>query len=78
MGLFLNVLLKGLSLWDDKEKHKYIDRVLGLKKDYDAEQDKPVGERDNSVMDRIDRELRDIGDVFSSDIVSASAGSGPS
>jgi len=62
----IGALKAGLSLWDHKEKHKYIDKVLKLEKDYYEEDNK---ERpDHARLDNIDWELRLICEVFSSKV----------
>lgn len=75
IGLLLKTLLAGLSLWGDKEKHKYIDRVLELQRIMHEEEDKPVGARDNDRLDRAERELCDISNVFASAVGTTGTGS---
>lgn len=66
LELFLKVFAAGLELWDDKEKHKYIDRLLELKKEYYNEFNKPDDQRSDAVLDNITFELRILGDSFAS------------
>lgn len=51
-------LAAGLSIWDHKEKTKYVDRLLGLKRDWDSEYAKEPDIRDDAVLDNIERQLR--------------------
>jgi len=71
----LKLLGAGLQLWGDKEKHKYIDKMLELKKEWHEEYSKPVGVRDNVRLDRIDRELCQLCDTFASAVGAEGSGS---
>lgn len=65
MGIsFLALLEAGLRLWDDKEKHKYIDQVLKLKEQYHAELAKPFDDRDFNTLGTIELRLCDISSAF--------------
>lgn len=61
----LKVLAAGLSLWDDKEKGKYQDKFLALKKAYHDEFNKPDDTRSDAVLDNISWELGVLCDSFS-------------
>ena len=64
IGALFRVLGAGLDLWAHKEKHKYIDKLLKLKKDWYEEINRPLEARDNAALDRIERELRELGEAF--------------
>ncbi len=66
----VGVLEAALRLWDDKEKHKYQDKLLALKKAYYEEYNKNPERRSDAVLDNLDFELR----ILSSGFVSASIG----
>lgn len=66
LELLFKVLGAGLSIWESKEKNKYIDKLIELKKDYYEEFNKGAGHRSNAVLDNIELELRLIAEVFSS------------
>lgn len=57
VGAVLAILGSALSIWDSKEKTKYVDRVLFLKKEWYEEINKPENDRDDSVLDHIEWEL---------------------
>lgn len=65
-ALAFRILEKGLSLWQSKEKRKYLDRVLELKKDWYEEFDRP--DRSQLALDKIERELRLIAETFASNL----------
>lgn len=60
------VLGAGLQLWADKEKHKYIDKMLALKKEFYEEYNKPFAERNTAVLDNVELELRQLCETFAS------------
>lgn len=68
--ILLNVLEAALSLWNDKEKTKYIDQVKDLKLRYYEEYNKAPSVRSDAVLDNIEFELCVLGSGFA-----ASAGS---
>jgi hypothetical protein len=51
-------LASALSIWDHKEKNKYIDKLISLKKDYNAEFNKSPANRSDAVLDNLEFELR--------------------
>lgn len=61
----LKLLAAGLSLWDDKEKAKYQDKFIALKKAYYDEANKPPNDRSDAVLDNISWELGVLADSFS-------------
>lgn len=61
-------LAAGLSLWESKEKTKYVDRLIELKRNYREELSKPIDVRSDDVLARIEYELRDIADAFASSV----------
>lgn len=66
---FIKLFTVGLQLWDDKEKNKYVDKLLSLKESYYAEYNKPIENRSDAVLDNIRFELRILGDAFSSNAI---------
>lgn len=64
----ISLLSAGLTLWSDKEKNKYIDKLIELKKKYYEESNKPEAERDDAVMDNILWELKVLSDNFVSSV----------
>jgi len=60
------VLGAGLSIWEHKERRKYIDELLRLKKEYyEVYNENP---RDHGRLDVIEHRVRTIGEVFSSSV----------
>jgi hypothetical protein len=59
-----DILAAGLSLWASKEKTKYIDRLISLRKEYREEYNKPADLRSDAVLDNILFELCLLGDSF--------------
>lgn len=62
---FLKVLGTGLEIWASKEKTKYIDKYMSLKKDWYEEINKPEDQRSAAVLDNIRFELELLGAAFS-------------
>lgn len=60
----LQVLLAGLHLWSDKEKTKYVDRLMSLKKEYREEINKPYDQRNDAVIDDLEFQLRVLSAAF--------------
>jgi hypothetical protein len=60
-----------LSIWESKEKTKYQDEYLRLKKEWRDEMDQPDDYRSQLAIDRIERELRDLASSFSYSITGA-------
>lgn len=62
VSAILSILGAGLSLWSSKEKTKYQDRYLKLRKRYYEEEkkDRP----DHAVMDNIEFELFELSESF--------------
>lgn len=63
------LLQAGLTLWVDKNKTKYLDKFMSLKRDYYEEINKPQGKRSNARLDNITFELELLGAAFSSSVV---------
>ncbi len=61
----LKVLGAGLTLWSDKEKSKYQDKYIKLKRAIYEEENKPANERSDAVLDNLAFELCLLGDSFS-------------
>jgi hypothetical protein len=49
-----------LKLWETKEKRKYLDEYLSLKKDWNEEYNKDPSNRSDLALDRIAMRLRDL------------------
>jgi len=64
----LRVLGAGLSIWDSKEKTKYIDKLSRLQKEYRDEVNKPIKDRSDAVLDNLRFELEVLGNAFSASI----------
>ena len=64
--VLLNILDSALSIWESKEKTKYIDEKIKLEKEFYEEYNRPIhkpgesgkGKRSDAVLDDIDRRLR--------------------
>jgi hypothetical protein len=61
-------LSAGLTIWQNKDARKYIDKVIKLKKDYYEEYSKPDTFRDDAILDNIEFELCIISEAFNSQI----------
>jgi len=61
-------LAAGLSLWESKEKHKYVDQLIQLKKDFYEEYNKGYGVHSNAVLDNIELELRGLAESFATSV----------
>jgi hypothetical protein len=62
--LLFEVLGAALKIWQHKESHKYLDKYLQLKRDYNEAANKSPSERDDAELDRIEFELRILGTAF--------------
>lgn len=56
------VLNSGLELWSSKEKTKYLDKLLSLKRDYYNELNK--AERSDATLDHLEFEIKLLADSF--------------
>lgn len=56
------LLTESLKFLNAKDAEKYIDKKTDLEKQYYEESNKPEGERDNNVLDRLHFELRLLSD----------------
>jgi len=56
----------GLSIWQSKEKRKYVDKLIRLKREYYEEYNKEVS--DDSVLDGLVFELELLGIAFASKV----------
>ncbi len=63
-------LAAGLTLWAAKEKTKYVDQLIQLKKDYYAEINKPLESRSDAVLDDITERVRILSSSFSAAVAS--------
>lgn len=57
VSVILEILKSGLSLWDSKEKTKYIDKLMKIEKEIYEEESKPLEERDQAVIDNLNFDL---------------------
>lgn len=73
MNAFIQVLGSALSIWDSKEKSKYVDRYMKLKKEWYAEENKPESQRDHAVIDNLEFELRLLGIGFATEAAKSNA-----
>lgn len=64
LGDLFKALAAGLSIWESKEKTKYIDRLERAKRAYDEEYKKPLSDRSDAVLDDCRFELKLITDSF--------------
>lgn len=62
----LLILGTALSIWDHKEKNKYLDKYLALKEQYHQEFNKPDDSRSDSLLDNLEYQLRLLGREWSS------------
>lgn len=58
MKLLFEVLGTALSLWESKEKTKYIDRYMSLKRAYWEEYNKPQESRSDAALDNLEFEIK--------------------
>jgi len=66
VNTLLSILGAGLSLWDSKEKTKYQDKYLKLRKRYFDEEKK---ERpDHAVLDNLEFELYELSESFAAEV----------
>ena len=64
----IKCLAAGLEIWNSKEKTKYIDKLVSLKKEYYEESNKPLPERDDAVLDNLEFELRLLASGFAASV----------
>lgn len=64
-------LAAGLSIWESKEKTRYIDRLERAKRAFDDEYKKPPSERSDAVLDDCRFELRLVADSFHASTIGA-------
>lgn len=69
----IKALEAGLSLWDHKEKRKYLDQLISLKKEFYAERNKPREIRSNAILDDVRLRLRILCDSIATAIGAAGA-----
>lgn len=65
-SVIFSLFTAGLNLYAQKDKEKYVDKLLSLKNQYYAEFNKPEGQQDDAVMDNIEFELRTLAAAFAS------------
>lgn len=66
IDLVFKLLASGLSLWESKEKTKYIDQLIALRKDWYEEYNKD--NRDNARLDAIEYDIKLLCDSFTTAI----------
>ena len=84
--LIAGILFHGLSVWDSKEKGKYIEELVDLVEERDEELNKPSWEdrdmhtglkfkefRDDNRLNRLDRRMQLLGEAY---LASKSGGKG--
>lgn len=76
MGTVLTALVEalsaGLSIWNNKEKTKYTDKLLKLREEYyEAYNAEP---RDNAKLDHVEHELCDFARIVSAEIRTSQTG----
>lgn len=64
IGTIISLLAAGLNLWAEKEKNKYIDELLAIKKGFWEEWNKPEGERSDAVLDSLKFRLEILAEAF--------------
>jgi hypothetical protein len=64
----LKLLGAALSIWDSKEKVKYIAQKEQLEKDWYAEYNKDLAERSDAVLDNIRFQLCELSDLVAAQI----------
>lgn len=62
----LETLTAGLSLWEHKDRNKYIDAIKNLKEQWYEEYKKDPADRNHNVLDNLDVELRILCAAFAS------------
>lgn len=58
------ILGSALAIWEHKEKHKYLDQYIALKREYYAEFNKPREERSSAILDDVLLRVRILGDSW--------------
>ena len=66
IGSLFKVLGAGLSLWESKEKRKYLDRFMKLEREYYEEYNKDIA--DDAVLDNLRFELELLSTAFSAEV----------
>lgn len=69
----IKILELSLSIWDRKDKRKYLDELISLKKEFYAEYNKPREIRSNAILDDVRLRLRILCDSVASAIGTTSA-----
>lgn len=67
ISTIIGVIQAGLELWSHKEKNKYRDKLIRLKRDFYREYNKTP--RDMSKLDHIEHELRILGESFTTAVI---------
>ncbi len=64
----LTVLGAGLSIWNNKERTKYVDQLMSLKRRYYEEYNKSAEYRSDAILDGIQSELYILASAFSTSV----------
>ncbi len=72
---FAKALSSGLGLWESKEKRKYLDKLMKLRRQYHEETIKT--KPDHRVIDELEFELCILSEAFSSKVGKKDSVSGP-
>jgi hypothetical protein len=64
----LVVLGAGLSIWEHKEKTKYVNKLMDLKREWYEEYNKPDSIRSTIALDNIEFELRVLSLGFAAEV----------
>lgn len=67
-GDLAKALAAGLSLWEHKEKTKYVDKLNSVTREYYKEYNKAPADRDDAELDRIEFELCLLGRAFAASV----------
>jgi hypothetical protein len=68
IGTILALAETGLKLWQQKDARKYLDQLIELKQDYYDEINKPIEQRDDARLDRIEFRIKLLCDSFAATI----------
>lgn len=66
IGLILKLAETGLGLWAQKDARKYLDELISLRQEYYEEFNKPLENRDDARLDRIEFRINILCESFAS------------
>lgn len=64
LELIFKALAAGLSIWESKEKTKYIDKLEAAKRAYEEEWNKAPADRSDAALDQIRFDLKLLTESF--------------